>query len=275
MTANAVQTARTYYNSDDADAFYQAVWGGEDIHVGIYASDDEPIRAASRRTVDKMVSMLPRRGAEVRILDIGSGYGGAARHLALHHAASVTGINLSEVENQRARRLNREAGLQHRINIHDGSFESLPFEDRSFDVVWSQDAILHSERRAQVLQEAFRVLRSPGHLIFTDPMQSNDCPPGVLEPILSRIHLESLGSEAFYRTAGTQAGFDFLRFDDMSHELTHHYRRILEETEAKETELTGSVSTNYLQRMKAGLQHWIDGGRAGYLAWGIFLFRKP
>ena len=36
----AVDIARDYYNSDDADHFYFHVWGGEDIHVGLYAHDD-------------------------------------------------------------------------------------------------------------------------------------------------------------------------------------------------------------------------------------------
>jgi len=26
--------------------------------------------------------------------------------------------------------------------------------------------------------------------------------------------------------------------------------------------------------MKKGLRHWIDGGKKGYLAWGIFHFKK-
>ena len=38
MTASytdVVQTARDYYNSDDAETFYSTVWGGEDIHIGL------------------------------------------------------------------------------------------------------------------------------------------------------------------------------------------------------------------------------------------------
>ena len=31
-----VEKAREYYNSDDADKFYYDVWGGEDIHIGLY-----------------------------------------------------------------------------------------------------------------------------------------------------------------------------------------------------------------------------------------------
>ena len=57
--------------------------------------------------------------------------------------------------------------------------------------------------------------------------------------------------------------------------LVRHYTRVLHETQRREGDLDGKVSADYLTRMKAGLQHWIDGGTKGYLAWGVFLFRKP
>lgn len=34
--SEVVETARDYYNSPDADNFYFHIWGGEDIHVGLY-----------------------------------------------------------------------------------------------------------------------------------------------------------------------------------------------------------------------------------------------
>jgi sarcosine/dimethylglycine N-methyltransferase len=57
-----VETARTYYNSDDADNFYFHVWGGEDIHIGIYDTPDEAIADASRRTVERMAALVPGLG---------------------------------------------------------------------------------------------------------------------------------------------------------------------------------------------------------------------
>ena len=51
-----VKIAQEYYNSDDADNFYFHVWGGEDIHVGMYQHDKENIADASQRTVAEMAS---------------------------------------------------------------------------------------------------------------------------------------------------------------------------------------------------------------------------
>ena len=34
--STAVEVAERYYDSSDADSFYAEIWGGEDIHIGLY-----------------------------------------------------------------------------------------------------------------------------------------------------------------------------------------------------------------------------------------------
>ncbi len=271
----AVSTAREYYNSDDADNFYFTIWGGEDIHIGLYQSDDEPIADASRRTVEKMAARLGNLDESARVIDLGAGYGGSARCLAKRYGCHVIALNLSEVENERDRQMNREQKLDSLIEVVDASFESVPAENASFDIVWSQDAFLHSGERIKVLEEIDRILKPGGELVFTDPMQADDCPEGVLQPILDRIHLETLGSPAFYREQAKKLGWEEVGFEEHTHQLVNHYRRVLAETERREEEIAGVVSREYIDRMKKGLGHWIDGGKNGYLSWGIFHFRKP
>lgn len=272
--SSAVSTAREYYNSEDADNFYFHVWGGEDIHVGLYQSEDELIRDASRRTVERMASKLKELDSDKRVIDLGAGYGGSARYLAKTFGCRVVALNLSEVENERDRQMNKEQGLDNLIEVVDGSFEQLPYDDDSFDVVWSQDSFLHSGNRVRVLEEVARVLKPGGDFIFTDPMQADDCPEGVLQPILDRIHLETLGSPKFYREQAKRLGMTEVEFDEHTEQLARHYARVKAETERRECDLEGIVSREYIERMKKGLQHWVDGGRMGYLAWGIFHFRN-
>jgi len=272
--SEAVATARDYYNSEDADNFYNIIWGGEDIHIGLYESMDEAIVEASHRTVRHMAAMLDGLNHKTKILDIGAGYGGAARYLAGTFGCSVTALNLSEKENQRNRELNHERGLDDKISVVDASFETIPADDNSFDFVWSQDAILHSGKRERVIQEVARVLKPGGQFIFTDPMQADDCPSGVLQPILDRIHLTSLGSPAFYRQTASRVGLQERLFEEQTSQLICHYSRVLQETEKYQTDLSRVISPEYIERMRKGLQYWIDGGYNGYLAWGIFIFEK-
>jgi sarcosine/dimethylglycine N-methyltransferase len=249
------------------------VWGGEDIHIGLYRCSGERIATASERTVATMAARLQRLDAQSHVVDLGAGYGGAARWLAARTGCRVTCVNLSETQNARNRALNEVAGLAQRIEVLDASFEDVPCPTDGFDVVWSQDSILHSGDRARVLREVDRLLKPGGEVIFTDPMQADDCPDGVLAPVLERIHLDSLGSIAFYRQQARDLGWQEVAVMPMTDELVSHYTRVREELVGRRAELLESVSSAFLERMVRGLGHWIDGGRRGYLAWGILHFR--
>jgi len=273
--SQVVQTAQQYYNSDDADNFYFHIWGGEDIHIGMYRGSSEDIATASQRTVDTMASKLKAVSTESRIVDLGAGYGGAARYLSKRFGCGVDCINLSETQNQRNRQISSEQGFDDKIAVVDGSFEHLPYDEARFDVAWSQDSFLHSGERAKVMGEINRTLKPGGQVIFTDPMQADDCPPGVLQPVLDRIHLDTLGSVAFYREQAEQLGWEEVEVDLMTEQLVNHYTRVREELLGRKQELTEWVSAAYIERMAEGLKHWIEAGNKGYLAWGILLFRKP
>ncbi len=272
--SQTVDTARDYYNSSDADRFYATIWGGEDIHVGLYEKETDSIFDASRRTVEKMTSLVEGLDSKSRILDIGSGYGGSARYLAKTFGCQVGCLNLSEIQNKRNRQLNVMQGLSLAINVVDGSFEDIPLPDGGMDVVWSQDAILHSGNRKKVFEEVYRVLAKGGQFIFTDPMQSDDCPSETLQPILDRIHLDSLGSVTVYRQMASELGFKEMQVLNLSKHLASHYAKVLKEIDANYNNLIRVCSEDYIQKMKVGLQHWIDGGQAGHLTWGILHFKK-
>ncbi|HKL38110.1 MAG TPA: methyltransferase domain-containing protein [Bacteroidales bacterium] len=272
--SSEVEVARSYYNSKDADNFYYMVWGGEDLHLGIYEHENEDIYTASRRTIDRMASKAKKIDQNTRIIDLGGGFAGSARHLARKYGCKVAVLNLSEAENERGRQMNKEQGLDHLIEVIDGSFDDIPYDDETFDIVWSEDAILHSNARDKVMSEAARVLIPDGELIFTDPMQTDDCNEEVLEPIYDRINLSSLGSPSFYRKEAKKNGLKEKGFEEMPDQLTLHYYRVLRETEKSEPKLEGYVSKEYIENMKKGLRHWVNGGKEGHLTWGIFHFAK-
>ena len=272
--SQAVRKAEEYYDSSEADAFYKNVWGGEDIHIGIYNTPDEDIAQASRRTVETMALQIPGLGRKTRVIDLGAGYGGSARHLAGTYGCHVTCLNLSETQNDLNRDKNAETDLDALIDVVHGSFEDIPAEDASVDLVWSQDAILHSGDRPRVLDEISRVLAPGGHVIFTDPMQADDVPDGVLQPILDRIHLTTLGSFAFYRDEFAKRGFSEVQLSPMLNQLRTHYFRVGEELKRRYDEIVRLSGKTYVDNMLRGLDHWVDGADKGYLAWGILHFMK-
>ena len=264
----AVDKAEEYYNSTPADEFYFKIWGGDHIHVGIYNHSKEPIKDASPRIVHLMASKL-NLNANTKLLDLGSGYGGAARYLAKKFHCQVTCLNLSETQNERNRSLNKKHGLDNLITVVEGNFEDICFPEDSFDVVWSQDAIVHSANRELVVQEVVRVLNDRGEFIFTDLMQTFDCPKSILKPVLDRIHLDSLGSFGFYVEQARKLGVKTTEVTDLSEHLTTHYQRVMEETQDRYNEMVETCGKEYIDKMIQGLKHWVDAGQNDHLSWGI------
>jgi SAM-dependent methyltransferase len=271
--SEAVERAEAYYDSGEADAFYQTVWGGQDIHIGLYRDDVEPIADASRRTVETMANRLNKADGTTRVLDLGAGYGGSSRYLADQFGCHATCLNLSETQNALNRTLTADAGLTDRVRVVYGDFENIPEPDDSFDIVWSQDAILHSGNRARVLDEVRRVLVPGGQFIFTDPMQSDDCPEGVLQPILDRIQLSTLASIGFYRAELGARGFEETGTEPLTDQLRMHYSRVGQALKDHYDEAVKLSGQTYVDNMIKGLQHWVDGADRGYLAWGIMDYR--
>ncbi|WP_159593000.1 methyltransferase domain-containing protein [Chelativorans xinjiangense] len=267
--------AESYYDSEDADTFYSTIWGGEDLHIGIYENTKD-IRVASDEAVDCMAAVVPGLDESTRILDIGAGYGGSMRRLVRNYGCTATCLNISETQNDYNRAKTRHAGLAKNIGVVHGVFEVIPEADASYDVVWSQDAILHSDQRDKVLSEAWRVLKPGGYFVFTDPCQADDVPEGVLQPVYDRLQLSSLGSFRFYREAAEACGFEVLRQEEMTHHLRTHYERVREDLIANYDKLReAGASAAYLDKMAVGLENWVKAADDGHLSWGIQLFRKP
>ncbi len=272
--SDVVERTEKYYDSPDADEFYFRIWGGEDIHIGTYREGETDIGEASRRTVENMAKKLSDLPPDTRVVDIGAGYGGSARFLAKHNGFSVSCLNLSKVQNDRNREMNAKAGLEDRIDVVDGDFENLPYETDAFDVAFSQDAFLHSGNRKRVFEEIDRVLKPGGRVIFTDPMQKGDADKAALQPVLDRIHLETMGSIEQYKGYAEALGWDVVEIEETPHQLVNHYSAVLHNLESRHEAIKGIVSEDYVENMKNGLRHWIAAGKDGQLDWGILVFRK-
>lgn len=281
------KVCRDFYDSELQNQLICAFYGGEHIHVGIYENESEPVDTACGRTVKKMASRL-NLSSKSRVLDLGSGYGGSARYLAKTYGCHVTCVNLSEVQNQRHRKLNQEVGLDSLISVYEGDFENLPSEIKNnyFDIVWSQEAFLHSGNRSQVFQEVKRVLVTEGQFIFTDIMAHHDCPNDVLQRACRRLDTDSLGSIHSYCEIADKIGLKTVEVIEMSEQFVHHYSRELQALEINEQEIVAAVNelkkqnaidlggSDLFENLKTGLEEWIDSGKQGYLTWGILHFQK-
>ena len=98
-----------------------------------------------------------------QVLEIGGGMGTDLAQFA-QHGAHVTDVDLSIGHLELAQENFRHRGLQGRF-VHQDA-ERLPFDDNSFDVVYSNGVIHHTPNTQSVVNEIYRVLRPGGKAII-------------------------------------------------------------------------------------------------------------
>ncbi len=106
--------------------------------------------------------------ATSQVLDVGSGLGGASRYLAQEYGCYVTGLDLTEEYCRVAKMLANRVGLSSRVTYHHGNALDMPFQDGSFDVVWTQHASMNIPDKTRLYGEIWRVLRPGGLLALYD-----------------------------------------------------------------------------------------------------------
>jgi SAM-dependent methyltransferase len=103
-----------------------------------------------------------------RVLDVGSGLGGTSRCLAREFGCRVTGIDLTEEYCRAAAMLSAKVGLADLVDYRQGDATNLPFDDASFDVVWTEHVAMNIPGKHRLYQEMHRVLKPGGTLAIYD-----------------------------------------------------------------------------------------------------------
>ena len=103
-------------------------------------------------------------GPNMHVLDVGSGLGGSSRCIAGEFGCRVTGIDLTDEYCRTAPMLAERVGLSNLVTYRQGDALDLPFQDASFDVVWTQHAAMNIRDKATLYREMFRVLKAGGAL---------------------------------------------------------------------------------------------------------------
>src|SRR5690348_2938833 len=110
-------------------------------------------------------------GATGRVLEIGAGTGA---NLSIYNG-TIEGLVVTEPESPMLRRL-QKAAHEHMplAQVVQAPAERLPFENGSFDTVVSTLVLCGVDDQVQALQEAHRVLKPGGQLLFLEHVRSDD-----------------------------------------------------------------------------------------------------
>lgn len=116
-------------------------------------------------------AIAPHIPANASFLDVGCGAGYSMVKAKSDKNCVVSGIDPSPYEHGVNRLWEEAVGSQKpdELNIVKGDGENLPFENNSFDVVYTSHVLEHVNSESQFLSEAKRVLKPDGVLILGVP----------------------------------------------------------------------------------------------------------
>jgi sarcosine/dimethylglycine N-methyltransferase len=155
---------------------------------------------------------------DMQVLDAGSGLGGPSRFLAETIGCRVTGVDLAPSYVAIATLLAERAGLAGSVTYRVGNLIELPFENGSFDAVWTQHVVMNIPDRVQLYRELRRVSKMGGTFAFYDPYAPDTGEaPYYPEPWAVLPADSTLLTKAATVTALEQASFRVRAFDDVTH----------------------------------------------------------
>ncbi len=155
-----------------------------------------------------------------RVLDAGSGIGGAARYLVGACGCAVTAVDLTAEYCDTHRWLNRLVGLDDSITVAQGDVTALPFPDDSFDVVVSQHVQMNVGDKPRLYSEARRVLTRGGRLGLWDLTIGDGRPLDFPLPWADVPANSHLVTPDELRTAVAFAGFAVEHWNDLTEQAT-------------------------------------------------------
>src|SRR5579862_8856536 len=150
------------------------------------------------------------------VLEIGCGSGAYALHIAETIGCSITGLDINALGIHNANELASHRGLGSlaRFEVCDVS-KPLPFADKTFDAIFSNDVLCHIPGRPALLGEMYRVLKPGGKpMLFSDAL--------IIGGIVSQDEIAARSSIGYYLFSPPgenerliqQAGFTDLKVSD-------------------------------------------------------------
>src|SRR6516164_2022951 len=164
---------------------------------------------------------------ESRVLDVGCGIGGPARHLARSYGCRVDGVDLTPELIETGRVLTKRCNLADRVMLRRGNALDLPYSDQTFDVVWCQNVAMNIADKDGLFAGVYRVLKPGG--LFTSTEYSVGSGGEIIFPVpwAYDASINFLDPEDVMRTRYHTAGFRILEFINYSNPVIKHYERTL------------------------------------------------
>ena len=209
----------------------------------------------------------------VKVLDVGSGIGGAAFFLAKRYGAVVTGLDLSEemvdIAHERARTAEGAGSVRTIL----GDILTEPF-DTKFGIIWSRDALMHLPDKPRLFSRLIDLTEPGGRLVITDYAKGvGDRSPAFNE------YIEKTGyhvvDPATYGKFLEGAGYKDVVVEDATGRFVAILEKELAFMASHREEFLRDFTEEDLNYLVARWKMKVGFCQAGDMKWGIYTATKP
>lgn len=263
---------RSYY--DLSTEIYRSAWG-QSHHFPPFKGTES--RAEAMAAVERGIADRGGFRPGMRVLEVGSGVGGPAVTIAAHSGAQVTGLDLVQHRVDYAKAHAEARDLAHLARFEVGDAADMPFEDGTFDAVYSIQAICHTPDKARVHAEVARVLKPGGVYLGNDWLMGEDLSPEqqerFVEPVCRGLALPCLSTLSGLRRDLAAAGLGVVDVHDLADEgdLEPNWRE-MEEFMAAVSPADTTPLLDFMERAGTAL---CEAARNGSFVIGAWEARKP
>jgi len=176
---------------DDWSIILEHFWGPH-IHHGHYGKtglEAKKLQVAQEDMIDLLLKQAKFEGSpSSKMLDVGCGLGGSTRYISKKYKCHATGITLSSFQVKRATELSVAQNLGNLCHFQTADALYMPFDDNSFDLVWSLESGEHMPDKEKFISECVRVLKPGGKLIVATWCHRESPLNGAESKLLTRIY---------------------------------------------------------------------------------------
>ena len=139
--------------------------------------------------------------------------------LAVEYDCTVATLDLADSYVEVAALLTKQLGLSGKVVHQVGDALAVPFEDASFDVVWTQNTGMNIADKERLYEGFYRVLRKKGLLVLQEPMA------GRVQPLIFPVMWANDEAASFLRSPQEmralmeRAGFRLKAWEDVTEEF--------------------------------------------------------
>jgi tocopherol O-methyltransferase len=209
------------------------------------------------------------------VLDIGCGFGASSLYLAQKYKARATGITISPVQVEMARKAAVAAQLDARFLLMDAEALDFPLQ---FDLLWSVESISHYHDHRSFFANAARFLKAGGTFALTDWFKRAGLSPAqrrkFIEPIDRGMYvdLESMDDYESYLVA---SGLQIVHRQDLTRQCAKTWDLGLDMIRDRSfwalAAKKGKDFVTYLKAFRAVRAAYTSGN----FVYGLFIARKP